>query len=118
MGKRLGVIALCCVVMKVAFSIIPEDEKILHRGDANNDGVVNVSDASYINNYLFFHGPPPPCMNQADANDDGQVTSTDSSFIVNWLFNGGPAPPAPGPYNTICAADGAPRPGCQTSPCP
>ena len=118
MGKTLAVLMFCSLVVRVSFSIVVEDERILHRGDANDDGVVNVSDATYISNYLFHGGPAPPCMNQADANDDGLVTSTDSVFILDWLFNGGPAPPSPGPYNTICAADGAPRPGCQTNPCP
>ena len=118
MGKTLCVLALCCLVTRISLSIVIEDERILHRGDANNDGTVNVSDASFINNYLFYGGPPPPCMNQADANNDGQVNVSDSSFILNWLFNGGPAPPAPGPFNTKCAADDTPYPGCQTNPCP
>jgi hypothetical protein len=72
------------------------------RGDANNDGVVNVSDGQYILNWLFQGGPPPPCnMDAADTNDDGVINGTDANYIFNYLFQGGPPPAAP-----------FPQPGC------
>ena len=83
----------------------PDPVEILRRGDANNDGVVNVTDAQYIASYLYQGGPDLPCVNQGDANDDGALDGSDISYITNWLFNGGPQPPAPGPYNSTCAAD-------------
>lgn len=94
------------------------DTRILGRGDANSDGVVNITDAVMINDWLFNGGPEPPCLNQADANDSGTVDISDSTYLLNWLFNGGPPPPAPGPYNIYCAVDPLPSPGCVVSYCP
>jgi hypothetical protein len=96
---------------------VSDDPLLLERGDANSDGVVNLTDAMVINSYLYSGGPAPPCMNQADANDDGVVDGSDAIYLCNWLFCGGMAPPYPGPYNTVCAIDPLPRPGCLVSPC-
>ena len=100
-----------------AFGLIPIDIELIKRGDANSDDSVDLTDPTYINNWLFLGGPPPPCLNQADANNDGSVTLTDSVYLNNWLFLGGPPPPAPGPNNSTCKADDKPYPGCDTSPC-
>ena len=109
---RITLWALCLGFVGVSgFGGIVDDD-IIARGDANHSGVVNVSDASFISNFLFHSGPAPPCMNEADANHDGQVAPSDSTFILNWLFSGGPAPPAPGPFNTTCKNSSAPIIGC------
>jgi hypothetical protein len=106
-----------CLINASALALIPDDEEIMRRGDANMDGVVNLSDAVYVNGYLYSGGPAPPCMNQADVNNDGHVDGSDSVYLLNWLYNGGPVPPSPGPTNTTCAAEDSPYPGCGTSPC-
>lgn len=95
---------------------IGDDESIMRRGDANNDGAVNMSDATTITNYLYQGGPAPPCMNQADVNDDGTVDNSDAVYLLDWLYQGGSAPPSPGPWNTTCTVDYSPRPGC-AAPC-
>jgi hypothetical protein len=77
------------------------DEEVL-RGDANNDGMVSVSDPTYIQNFLFEGGNTPPCMTAADANDDGQVDNSDAVYLYEFLFLGGSNPPAPYPY---CGSD-------------
>jgi hypothetical protein len=107
------------VLARVGFGLVPDDPRIiLRRGDANNDQTVNLTDPTYINNYLYQGGPAPPCMNQADANNDGRVDLSDSIFLLNWLYQGGPPPPYPGPYNTQCTLDDEPYPGCNVDPCP
>jgi hypothetical protein len=100
-----------------AHAQIPDDERILGRGDANSDGTVDGADGATITSFLYLGGPAPPCMNQADTNNDGQVDGSDAVYLYNWLYMGGPAPPAPGPFNTTCAADDSPYPGCETDPC-
>lgn len=105
-------------VLNVTPGFIPEiDVLILRRGDANNDARVDSTDAIFVMNYLFSGGPEPPCLNQADANNDGIVDASDSIFLLDWLFNGASEPPYPGPYNTRCAEDDEPNPGCAVSPC-
>ena len=87
-------------------------EAIFRRGDANDDGGLNITDGIFILNYLFLGGPAPPCEETADSNDDGGVNITDGIFVLNYLFLGGPAPPAPGP--DVCGPDpaGSPDLGC------
>lgn len=66
------------------------------RGDANNNGSINVSDITYNVQYLFAEGPEPPCWEEADVNGDGEVNISDVTYEVNYLFLGGP-PPVPCP---------------------
>jgi len=63
------------------------------RGDANNDGTVNNSDAVYIIDYIFKGGPEPkPDKRTADANCDADINIGDANYIINYIFKGGPAP--------------------------
>ena len=116
--SRVGLLSLVLLISTGAVhALIDIDSAIMGRGDVNNNGVVNLTDVVYLNNYLFSGGPAPPCLNNADANDDGTVTSADSAYLLSWLFSGGPAPPAPGPFNNQCVADALPRPGCVAHLC-
>lgn len=113
----LAVSTLLILRSPLEAQLVLEDELIMRRGDSNADGVVDLTDATYINAYLFQGGPEPPCRNQADANDDGVLDAADSAYILNWLFLGGPAPPWPGPYNTVCVADTVDPLGCRALDC-
>ncbi len=73
------------------------------RGNANGDRSVDISDASFLLNFLFLGGADPACPDAADANDDGRMDISDASFILNFLFLGGTTPPSPGP--TTCGDD-------------
>jgi hypothetical protein len=59
-------------------------------GDADGNGVVNVSDVFYLINYLFAGGPVP--IGAVDADNNGAVNVTDVFFLINFLFAGGPTP--------------------------
>jgi len=90
------------------------------RGDANNDGGADISDASTLFNYLFMGGSAPPCDDAADANDDEGVDISDGIFVLYFLFQGGPAPQAPGAF--VCGEDPTNAGdeddlGCQESVC-
>ncbi|HVP36248.1 MAG TPA: S8 family serine peptidase [Terriglobales bacterium] len=61
------------------------------RGDVNEDGVVSVTDAVYMVNYLFKRGSRPH-PEKADTNCDGKVNVSDVVFLVNYLFKGGSTP--------------------------
>ena len=61
-------------------------------GDANGDGSVNIADASYIVNAIFFGGNQPDPIEAADANCDGTMNIADASYIINWIFFGGDPP--------------------------
>jgi hypothetical protein len=79
------------------------------RGDANNSGKVDISDAQYILSFLFLGGPAPKCLDAGDTNDDTRDTDDDTStldlsdgvYLLNWLFLGGRIPPPPSPPDEI-----------------
>lgn len=93
---------LVTVLSACLFGVGFDPTVIFRRGDANHDRGVNVSDAIFLNSYLYSGGPAPPCMNEADANDDGHLDGADPVYILGWLYSGGPAPPWPGPTNSTC----------------
>jgi hypothetical protein len=69
------------------------------RGDANDNGLMTISDSIYLLDFLFRGGPVPPCEDSADANDDGALDISDAVTILGYLFSGGSIPPPspPGP---------------------
>ena len=116
---RALTLCFCLVVCGSAFGLIGDDWVLFRRGDADNNGTVNVSDPIYISEWLFNGGPEPGCLNQADANNDNAINNTDVIYLINWLFSDGPAPPAPGPFATECSYDDSQYPlGCVVDPCP
>ncbi len=62
------------------------------RGDANDDGVINILDVSFIISFLY-KGGPAPLLIQGDANGNGTINILDVSFLINFLYKGGPPPP-------------------------
>jgi len=70
------------------------------RGDCNDDGGYDISDAIQILSSLFPAGGTPvipPCLDACDGNDDGQVDIADPVTLLDWLFTSGPLPPSPHP---------------------
>jgi hypothetical protein len=80
---------------------------VFHRGDANGDGRLDISDAIRTFNFLFLGAPAPGCLEAADSNNDGRADLSDGIFSLNFLFGRGaqPAPPAPGPPSEPCGPD-------------
>ena len=65
------------------------------RGDANADGIVDVSDVVFTLLHLFAGGAPPPCAESANFDGVGGVNGADAIYLLNHLFIAGPPPPAP-----------------------
>ncbi|MGE4632768.1 MAG: HYR domain-containing protein [Planctomycetota bacterium] len=65
------------------------------RGDTNDDGSFDISDAIYILGYVFSGAAEPACLDALDENDDGFVQIADAIYHFNALFLGGPLPAAP-----------------------
>ncbi len=91
------------------------------RGDVDQDGRVNITDAIAIIEYLFTDPQRHlPCLDAADVNDSGRLNISDPIFILNFLFQDAasqiPPPfPAAGPDPTAdnldCAASIPPSEG-------
>jgi subtilisin family serine protease len=64
------------------------------RGDADNDGTVNIQDITYLIDYKYKGGPAPvPTLGMGDANCDGTVHIKDITYLIQYKYHGGPEPP-------------------------
>lgn len=87
------------------------------RGDANDDGTVDVSDVAQLARALFGVSGPLVCDSAGDANDNGALDMLDDPiYLITYLFQMGPAPAAPFP---TCGPDGTPDMlTCSMGSCP
>lgn len=79
------------------------------RGDANDDGSVDIADALRVL-AILFNSSPVVCPAASDANDSGATDIADAVTLLDFLFNGGAnfPPPFPG-----CGDDTTgPAPSC------
>ena len=68
------------------------------RGDANADGVIDLSDPIAILSRLFLGSIREfACADALDANADGDIDISDGILLLQHLFHGAPPPPAPFP---------------------
>ncbi len=100
---------------------LPVTVHVLHpgwyflRGDANQDGRINISDPLATLRYLFSD-LRVPCVAALDVSDDGAVQIADAISLLMYLFLSGPSPSAPFPE---CGYVAKPPPGlsCDQEPC-
>lgn len=71
-------------------------EAFFIRGDANDNGELDIGDAIYTLYYLYLGGPGG-CSDRLDADDSGEVDMSDPLRTLYFLFIGGTPPPEP-PY--------------------
>ena len=67
----------------------------INRGDVDHSGgsvPIGIGDITYLVDYMFNSGPPPPCEDEANANNDTQIGISDLTYIVDYMFGGGPDP--------------------------
>jgi hypothetical protein len=76
------------------------------RGDCDQNGVVNLTDAIIFLNHIFMLGRRPFCDDACDVNDSGVLDVSDAVSILFFLFLGGSPPPAPGAV--MCGIDPTP----------
>jgi len=72
------------------------------RGDPDANGLVNLTDAIFILNYLFLGGELPTCVDAADTDNNSTVQLTDGIYLLRFLFLGSEPPPEP---HESCGAD-------------
>ncbi|MGE4619706.1 MAG: dockerin type I domain-containing protein [Planctomycetota bacterium] len=74
------------------------------RGDANDDGSLNLADAIFMINYFFGDGTAASCSAAADSNSDFTIDLGDVIYLINHQFLDGAPPASPWPG---CGADPA-----------
>jgi hypothetical protein len=68
------------------------------RGDADGSGSINVGDPTFLTDYIFFGGDPPPCQDpdgtypEGDADASGSINVGDPTYLTDYIFFGGPDP--------------------------
>ena len=73
----------------------PPPSRIFRRGEANDDGTLNLSDAVFMLGFLFLGTVEPGCLEALNANDDRAIDVSDAIGILGHLFLGTP-PMLPG----------------------
>lgn len=81
----------------LAVSLANEPSINFQRGDANQDGLVNLGDAVRILDFLFGSGAPLNCPDAADFNGDATLAIDDAVVILDYLFVGSAPAVFPGP---------------------
>ncbi len=61
-------------------------------GDVNNNGAINILDITFLINYLYKHGAPPPNPFLADCNGKAGLNVLDVTYLINFIYKHGPAP--------------------------
>ncbi|MEC8895920.1 MAG: hypothetical protein VX675_06325, partial [Planctomycetota bacterium] len=67
------------------------------RGDVDQNGSLQLTDAVATFAYLFLGGEEPGCLAAADSDGTGELNLTSGVFLLRFLFLGGPTPMAPYP---------------------
>jgi M6 family metalloprotease-like protein len=64
-------------------------------GDANDDGVINLLDITYLINHVYRGGPAPDPVEAGDVNGNGVINLLDITYLINYIYKGGPDPTCP-----------------------
>ena len=64
------------------------DVGLFNRGDANTDGILDISDPIFLLSYLYLDGPEPLSAYAADVNADGRVNIGDPIALIHLLYAG------------------------------
>ena len=67
------------------------------RGDVDQSGDLQLTDAVAIFSYLFLGDREPACLAAADPDGTGEINLTSGVYLLQFLFIGGQAPAAPFP---------------------
>ena len=99
--RVLSCFALLSALAAPAGSAAAQDVRFL-RGQVDQTGGVDMTDAVIILRYLFLGEWMPPCLDAADIDDSGNLNITDGVLLLNFLFLGGAQPAEP---FASCGAD-------------
>lgn len=82
------------------------------RGDANDDGAVDVADGVFLMNELFLGGPEGTCFAAKDVNSDETLDLSDAVELFSVLFLSAPPPASPWPECGFALGDCAFQESC------
>ena len=95
LSETLAVTPLGVGIEPVTIPLILGSTLPFTRGDANQDGRVDLADGVKLLQ-IFFQGDPVGCHDACDHNDDGAFNFADAVASLHSAFGNAPAPPPPG----------------------
>jgi len=101
--RRAAIVTSLLLASAIPCSGIRGQEERFRRGDADGNGLVDITDPISVLGCLFLGSPCSRCPDADDANDDGRLDLSDSVYSLAFLFLGGRVIPAPGPF--ACGLD-------------
>jgi hypothetical protein len=110
-GSSIETHGACELVLECA---CPGASVPFRRGDPNDDGTANLSDAVYILNWLFSGASTPGCVSAANVNGDEGTNLSDAIYLLGFLFLGGSPPAGPFPACGPGTLPSDPASGCRT----
>ena len=87
--RSLLVVSLTCLVCG---QTTLQAQSALVRGDVNGDGKVTISDAFFLNAFLFAGYTPPECIESGDVDGNSRVDIRDTVAVLVYLFLDGVPP--------------------------
>ncbi len=69
-----------------------ELEPVYICGDIDHNGFIDALDISYLVNFMYRGGPPPPIEQATDVDGSGYIDPLDLTYLVNFMYKGGPPP--------------------------
>ena len=71
---------------------VPQGDFCMLRGDVDHSGSIDISDLTFLVDYMFREGEVPPVPEEADVNSDGSLDISDLVHLVWYMFQDGPEP--------------------------
>jgi len=59
-------------------------------GDADDNGIIDILDITFIMSYLYQGGPAPNPIEIGDVNSDGSINMLDITYVIAYLYDSGP----------------------------
>lgn len=74
------------------YAMTVSEEQQVPYGDADGNGIVNISDGVFLIAYIFSGGPPPDPFESGDCDCNTLVNISDVVYLIAYVFGGGPPP--------------------------
>ena len=79
----------------IPFTVDGDAVPVFQRGDVDDSGRVNISDALAILRSISGAAPRGPCEDAMDTDDSGEINITDGILLLGFLFRSGETPAEP-----------------------
>ncbi len=90
LSDSMPLVLICCLLFSFIFTIpsVSAQSCCAVNGDVNHSSMIDISDLTFLVNYMFQNGPAPVCLEEADLNYDNSIDITDLINLIDYLFRG------------------------------